>query len=172
MSKQLNPADFRWDCSTCGKEHRGLPLDWSVDKPYYFENMPEDEVRIARLGTDLANVGEKHFFIRGVIEIPIIGFADALNYGVWTSLSQKNYAWVYDHWDDRNLHQHPPMFSWLDTQIANYPPTVSLKTNLHLRNKLRPAVELEPTDHPLAVEQRNGITIERVLEIAHKNGVH
>jgi hypothetical protein len=30
----------------------------------------------------------------------------------------------------------------------------------------RPLVELEPTDHPLAVEQRTGITLGRVQEIA------
>jgi hypothetical protein len=30
----------------------------------------------------------------------------------------------------------------------------------------RPSVELEPTSHPLAVEQRNGITVARVHEIA------
>jgi hypothetical protein len=43
---------------------------------------------------------------------------------------------------------------------------VYLKTDVHLRplNK-RPLVELEPTDHPLAVEQRNGITMARVREI-------
>lgn len=30
----------------------------------------------------------------------------------------------------------------------------------------RPVIELEPTDHPLAVEQRTGITLDRVREIA------
>lgn len=30
----------------------------------------------------------------------------------------------------------------------------------------RPFIELEPTDHPLAVEQRTGITQDRVREIA------
>jgi hypothetical protein len=30
----------------------------------------------------------------------------------------------------------------------------------------RPFVELEPTEHPLAVEQRTGITLDRVREIA------
>lgn len=30
---------------------------------------------------------------------------------------------------------------------------------------MAPYVELEPTDHPLAIEQRNGITLERVKEI-------
>ena len=31
-----------------------------------------------------------------------------------------------------------------------------------------PWVELEPTDHPLALEQREGITLARVQEIAEK----
>jgi len=31
---------------------------------------------------------------------------------------------------------------------------------------VRPEIELEPTEHPLAVEQREGITWERVDEIA------
>ncbi len=30
---------------------------------------------------------------------------------------------------------------------------------------MAPYVELEPTDHPLAIEQRNGITLDRVKEI-------
>ncbi len=30
---------------------------------------------------------------------------------------------------------------------------------------MAPYVELEPTEHPLAIEQRNGITLERVKEI-------
>lgn len=33
---------------------------------------------------------------------------------------------------------------------------------------IRPYIELEPTDHPLAVEFREGITMERVQEIAEQ----
>lgn len=37
---------------------------------------------------------------------------------------------------------------------------------MHLRDDgVRPTIELEPTDHPLAVEQRNGVTVDRVAEI-------
>jgi hypothetical protein len=43
---------------------------------------------------------------------------------------------------------------------------VGLKTMVHLRdNGIRPYIELEPTVHPLAIEQRAGITVERVAEI-------
>jgi hypothetical protein len=42
-----------------------------------------------------------------------------------------------------------------------------LKTRVHTQAVgKRPLVEMEPTDHPLAVEQRTGITLARVQEIA------
>jgi hypothetical protein len=42
-----------------------------------------------------------------------------------------------------------------------------LKTRVHSRNVgMAPYIELEPTEHPLAVEQRRGISPNRVWEIA------
>ena len=50
-----------------------------------------------------------------------------------------------------------------------YPETLHLKTMAHTRPVgMTPLIELEPTDHPLAVEQREGITMARVQEIAEK----
>ena len=55
----------------------------------------------------------------------------------------------------------------LSTALPIYPDTINLATNVHTRAVgVRPFVELEPTEHPLALEQRNGITWARVLEIA------
>jgi hypothetical protein len=43
---------------------------------------------------------------------------------------------------------------------------MDLKTRVHLRDDgLRPWIELEPTDHQLALEQRNAVSIDRVAEI-------
>jgi hypothetical protein len=37
---------------------------------------------------------------------------------------------------------------------------------VHLRDHgLRPYIELEPTEHPLAIEQQSGISAERVAEL-------
>ena len=45
--------------------------------------------------------------------------------------------------------------------------TLNLKTEVHTEPVgTRPHVVLEPTDHPLSVEQRSGITVRRVPEIA------
>jgi hypothetical protein len=32
---------------------------------------------------------------------------------------------------------------------------------------LRPRIELEPADHPLAVDQRDGITLAKAWEVVH-----
>ena len=53
------------------------------------------------------------------------------------------------------------------SSVPCYPETLQLKTMVRThRVGLRPLVELELTDHPLAVEQRVGITWRRVQEIA------
>jgi hypothetical protein len=47
------------------------------------------------------------------------------------------------------------------------PGTLNLKINLRTQPiGQRPLIDVEPTDHPLAVEQRTGITLDRVREIA------
>jgi hypothetical protein len=49
--------------------------------------------------------------------------------------------------------------------LAGYPDTLTLKARAHLRDQqTRPSLELEPTDHPLAMEQRKGVTVQRVQE--------
>lgn len=43
-----------------------------------------------------------------------------------------------------------------------------LKTMAHFRtNGLRPWIEVEPTDHPLAVDQCEGIRLAKAWEIVH-----
>ncbi len=62
-----------------------------------------------------------------------------------------------------------PMFGWLSTSIPCYPETINLKTMVHTRSVgVRPYIKLEPTEHPLAIEQREGITIERIKQIAEE----
>jgi hypothetical protein len=70
-------------------------------------------------------------------------------------------------WDAEIRASEPPMFGWLCNDLGVYPTTFGLKTLVHLRDAgQRPLIELEPTDHPLAVEQREGISLQRVEEIA------
>jgi hypothetical protein len=81
-------------------------------------------------------------------------------------LSEQNFrTWMKvldrDHRSDMG-----PFFGWLNAWLKPYPDTMKLKTRVHLRDHgVRPWIELEPTDHPLAIEQRNGISVDRVAKI-------
>jgi hypothetical protein len=108
----------------------------------------------------------KELYIRGCLEIPVVDGPRSFAWGVWVSLSEKSFKRVSELWDYDGREKEPPYFGWLCTRISGYPETLSLKTHVHLRAlNQRPFIELEPTDHPLAVEQRNGITMARVREI-------
>jgi len=155
-------------CSACKEWHSGLPLDWGVAAPIYWEQIPAAERSIhGRLTEDFCSIDDRDFFVRGLIEIPIIGSDKRFMWGVWVSLSRQNYRRTIELWNSPKRLQEPPYFGWLSNDIPNYPSTLNLKTNISARDlKLRPFIELEPTDHPLAVEQRNGITLARIVEIA------
>ena len=160
--------DYVWTCRCCGKQQRGLPLDFAVQVPDPWLDIPEAErASHGKIDTDLCMIDRQHFFVRGCIELPLIGHDDVFAWGVWVSVSRESFDRILDLWDAQDVEREPPRFGWLCNQIRTYPPTYNLKTNLHLRSGgKRPAIELEPTDHPLALEQRNGITLERVEEIA------
>ena len=64
-----------------------------------------------------------------------------------------------------------PRFGWFSNRLKGYPDTLNLKCQVHPRaGRQRPWIELEATDHPLALEQRNGITFDRLLEILALHG--
>jgi hypothetical protein len=153
-------------CHTCGEWHEGLPLDYAYDAPdYWCESLRSDADSF--LNSDLCVIKKQDFFVRGLIEIPVIGSDRPFRWGVWTSLSKANFDKITDLWDDPKLLDEPAYFGWLSNSINLYPETLNLKTNVKSRNiGDRSYLILEPTEHPLAIEQRIGITMERVREIA------
>jgi hypothetical protein len=171
MSEQSNEIHKKGEgyfCATCGEYHPGLPLEFGMDKPDIYFTIPEEERETrCELTSDLCVVDEKHFFIRGCLEIPLLDGSGVFIWGVWASLSQENFKRVVQLWETEGRETEPPYFGWLSTSLLLYPQTLSLKTNVHTRPVgQRPFIELESTDHPLSVEQREGITMARVHEIA------
>lgn len=134
--------------------------------PYYLIPQEDRETR-SELTSDLCMIDTEHFFIRGCLEIPVVDGPRPFVWGVWTSLSMQSFKRVGEMWESAGRENEPPFFGWLCTALPLYPDTLHLKTHVHTRPVgQRPYVELEPTDHPLAVEQREGITMDRVREIA------
>jgi hypothetical protein len=157
-----------YTCSCCVEYHSELPLNYGSPAPIYYEEATRRERKKRfEINDDLCVMDGEHFFIRGCIEIPVIGSDEPFVWDVWVSLSEENFELTLEHWDDFDREKLEPMFGWLSTTLPLYPETINLKTYVHTRSvELRPYIELEPTDHPLSIEQRQGITIDRVKEIA------
>lgn len=156
-------------CSCCGEFHEGLPLDYGARFPAYYFEVPADErEKRVYVTPDVCVVDNEFFFVRGCLEIPVLDTDETFIWGAWCSLSEKSFNRLVELWDAENVESEPPFFGWFNTSLPKniYPETLNLKTSVQLCNKKRPLIELEPTEHPLAVEQRNGITRKRVQEIA------
>lgn len=116
-------------------------------------------------------IRDETFFVRGLIRLPVDGGSGMFEWGVWVSLSRASFIRTQELWHDPGRESEPPMFGWLSTELVDFygVSTLNLKTMVHMQPVgLRPLVVLEPTDHPLAIEQRSGIRAERVDEIAEQ----
>jgi hypothetical protein len=171
--RQDSPVTFV--CTCCGHAIDDVPRGWATPAPDYWSAVPADgdsflDEELCFI--DAPDGGEPHFFIRGNIEIPVHGDGEEpLVYTVWASLSPASFRRAVERWTDADRADDPPFFGWLSTSLPGYPETLSLKTHVHTRPPgLRPLIELEPTDHPLAVEQRSGVPLHRVGEVAQLVG--
>jgi hypothetical protein len=155
-------------CRNCGGWHDELPMHYGAAAPAYWFMVAESErERRCVLSRDQCVIDAKHFFIVGNLEIRVDGVEELFSWDVWVSLSEKNFARACEMWTRAERESEPPYFGWLSTALPCYLDTLNLKTMVHTRAVgQRPYVELEPTDHPLAVEQQQGITLARVQEIA------
>jgi hypothetical protein len=157
---------FEFHCKGCGQVHHGMPaLDAAAPLSYYLVPNDEREAR-CQLDSDACIIDESMYFVRGCLEIPVHGESEPFSWGVWVSLSEQSFRqWVECYESEKRSHI-GPFFGWLNAALKPYPDTASLKTHVYLRDGfIRPFIELEPTDHPLAVEQREGISVQRVAEL-------
>ncbi|MEV6345706.1 DUF2199 domain-containing protein [Actinoplanes sp. NPDC051851] len=161
----MNTDEFA--CGTCGSTHSGPPLSFAAPAPDFWLPSYADEAGCL-LDSDLCVISGEQFFIRGLIELPVWDMNDVFTYSMWVSLSRPNFTRAVDIWEQPGRESEPPYFGWLSNEIAGYlPSTLNLKTNVHTRAVGRlPYIELEPTSHPLSLEQQAGISRARVEEIA------
>jgi hypothetical protein len=163
---------MEFTCRTCGKRHDAREISFGADAPVQWDLISNEERAKSELGGEQCVIeadGQTHFFVRACLQVPIIEAARAFTWGVWVSLSKKSFLEMSDHWEDPSRTSLGPYFGWLCTTIPEYPDTVFLKTMVHQRAVgERPIVKLEETDHPLSVDQRQGIDAVRMQEIISK----
>lgn len=156
-------------CRTCGEWHADLPRVWGADAPAAYADLSPHARRSAELNADQCIIQADNgplFFLRGRLEIPVDD-DDLFVWLVWVSLSEAAFTRVSELWEHEGREHEPPYSGWLSDRLPYTEPTLMLEARVHTRPVgERPFIELTSTDHPLAREQREGITRERVVEIA------
>jgi len=115
---------------------------------------------------DFATLDGDQHFVRALIEVPIPSEEDVFGWGIWVRLTAADVQDVSARWTDEASTGHS-YAGTLATALPAYGETLGLRGVLTLRavDKL-PGFEVREPTHPLAVEQRDGITLERARELA------
>jgi len=158
-----------YKCATCGKSHASVPMSFAADFPDMYANLKGDERQArALIGTDQCVVDQKWFFIRGCLEIPILGGDEPFIWGLWASVREEVYDEISDSWEQQGREKlHGPFKGRLGNSLSVYPETLNLKVKIILQPVgTRPLFVVEEEDHPLAIEQKSGFTSTRAMELA------
>jgi hypothetical protein len=158
---------FGFECACCGEYHVGMPsFGWDWPVPYLLVPEAERAQRVD-IGPDYCVIDGQEFYVRGCLEIPVHEHGESFSWGAWVSLGRESFLKYAELHDDVEREPGARFVGWLSSAIPTYPMEEHLKAALHIRPwPTRPFIELESTEHPLAVEQREGITRARVKEIA------
>lgn len=159
-------------CSICGNSHDTSEISFGTEAPLQWDLLSDAERSGSLLSPDQCEIVSsegKSYYIRACLQIPIRDKDQSFTWGVWCSLSEKSYSEISENWENPDRTQIGPHFGWLCTDIPSYPQTAFLKTMVHQRSiGMRPLVKLEPTDHPLAIDQKQGIDERRLAEVIAK----
>lgn len=173
----MNLRDRTWTCRSCSGSHSGIfdlasahPDQWQGSEEYSPNDAVLSETNF--LSKDFCVLENEHFFVRCVLEIPLRGLeGEHFGFGVWSTLSKKNFDLYVKSFSDGVVDGLGPWFGWFSNQLKGYPDTLNMKCQVHPQGgRQRPRIELDAVDHPLAVEQREGMSYDRLLEIYVANG--
>ena len=143
-------------------------MAWKVPAPDLYASIPEaDRASRTIFADEVCTIDDEYFFILGCLDIAVAGSEECFRWLAWASLSKETFRRCETMWSIEGREAEPPYFAWLANNLPGYPSTLSLRANLiTCPIGVRPQIKLEPTDHPLASEQRDGISPQRVKEIA------
>lgn len=152
-------------------------FDLGADAPDYWPHAREFEPNGALrmegdfLSEDFCVLDGSDFFVRCVFHIPVHGVEHSLGFGVWSTLSRKNFELYVERFDEDVGEDFGPWFGYFSNTLRGFTETVPEPCDVVPRpNRQRPALFLQSKDHELAVSQRDGISAERVLEIYAEYG--
>jgi hypothetical protein len=159
-------------CGFCGEHHDEQMLDIRMQFPDPVFGLSDEERQERVDHADDATILDPdtpvaRFFVRGLLELPIAGTEELFAYGAWVEMEKDAFRRIGHLWWDPRGREEPPFPGRLANELAPYRATSGLSCELKLQDVDRvPAIRLVASEHPLSVDQRSGITFERVHDLA------
>ena len=161
-------------CPTCGEEHDLSEFEPTYRRPDAYLEVPEDERAFRTIaGKDDCRVRDaddtnRRFFLRVMLPVPVRGTVAPCNWGVWVEVTESSFARTHELWDAPEAAQllEPTFAASLANTLLGYTGTVGLPGRVQLTGPTTTPRFTLDSDlvHPLALEQRNGVFPERVVE--------
>jgi hypothetical protein len=129
--------------------------------------LPEPE-RTERLvvGNDSCKLDGRRFFLRGNIELRVIGAGATFVWTVWTEVEHAQYKRALALWTRPTRIEEPAYPALCANYLPTYPSTLGLPGELRTRLVgQRFEFRLSAGDHPLIAEQEHGVQVARLREI-------
>lgn len=155
-------------CDCCGVDLGEIPTDFGFRRPVPFFMVPEAErAERVKANDDLCMIDGKLFYVRGIMTVPIVDGEPGASFGwgLWAAVSERSF-WRYRELWDVDGSAEPPFRGLMAVSPIGYPNALDAEVRVQLRAASeRPAILPAAYDHPLFVEQRDGISVKRWHQI-------
>jgi hypothetical protein len=156
-----------WFCEACGETHDEVPFTLRLASPASWTpdvaGHPQSELLDAQ-----CVIGGERFFLRGLVIIPVTDAGRDFEWAIWVEVAEDDFLARCARWFAPARASDPPVRAQLAVTLPGYGgSTIGIPGLLQDREVgLRPVFTLTDDGHPLAREQRSGITVERVIDLA------
>ncbi len=156
-------------CSSCGQEHPGLPLSFTADYPDPYANLSAEarELR-AVVSSDQCIIDQQEFYIRGCLEVPIVGTGGIFMWGLWARVHETDFDQISDHWESEGREAIiGPYKGHLANALSIYTDTLDQRIEVRISPVgIRPLFVVEDTGTALYDEQHLGVSPQKAAERA------
>jgi hypothetical protein len=159
--KRRKNKTTEFKCSECGKVHSEWPA-LAFKSPANYDYLSDNEkTELGKLDTDFCEIHNEDQidrFIRVTLTQKINNACEALEYGLWVSLSEKSYSDYKENFN--NPKYETGFFGWLCSNISEYGDTSSIPCDVTTKSgNDRPEIfPHEDFDHPFVSDYYNGIS--------------
>jgi hypothetical protein len=128
---------------------------------------PDDRDNRCIIGSDQCVIDQQTFYVRGLLEVPVLDTEQVFLWGLWCSVWEKDYDEISESWEEEGRENHRgPFKARLANKLSVYPDTLNLQVTIKVKPVgERPLFFIDEEDHPLAVAQKGGMSMEETQHL-------